>query len=352
MKSPIATAGTTRFEFVDALRGFAIVLVVLGHALQYGAADPDENALFRLIYAFHMPLFMFISGFVYSGAKRSVSEEVRLKSRSLLRPFLAWLPITYLWVSFGPTPMNAPDFALRVIAAPDAGGLWFLWVLYLINLMVLTCRQFAPRSAMVTAWGLWGVLSAIVLVRSEWNVLGLKLLCWHLPFFLLGMAFRKADGMSHLHPVSALVCGLLFFATLPLWVRTGPSPFSSYLGSLPGAASTLVVRSFSYLIAVLAILATFSLFNSLAQSIRLQTLSRLGRISLEIYATHIYFLAAAVAILASSPLPEQVRVALVFMTGLAGAICCTWAIKRNLTLASLMFGSRHAAPLPLAQSEG
>jgi hypothetical protein len=31
------------------------------------------------------------------------------------------------------------------------------------------------------------------------------------PFFLLGMAFRKSDGMSYLHPVSALVCGLLFF---------------------------------------------------------------------------------------------------------------------------------------------
>ena len=98
-----------------------------------------------------------------------------------------------------------------MIAAPDAGGLWFLWVLFLINLMVLTCRQLAPRSAMATAWGLWVVLSAIVLVRPEWNVLGLKLLCWHLPFFLLGMAFRKSDGMSYLHPVSALVCRLLFF---------------------------------------------------------------------------------------------------------------------------------------------
>ena len=73
MKVPTATAGTTRFEFVDALRGFAIVFVVIGHTLQYGAADPDENALFRLIYAFHMPLFMFISGFVFYGAKGSVS---------------------------------------------------------------------------------------------------------------------------------------------------------------------------------------------------------------------------------------------------------------------------------------
>jgi fucose 4-O-acetylase-like acetyltransferase len=70
--------------------------VVIGHALQYGAADPDENALFRLIYAFHMPLFMFISGFVFYGAKGSVSEEVHLKSRSLLLPFLSWLPITFV----------------------------------------------------------------------------------------------------------------------------------------------------------------------------------------------------------------------------------------------------------------
>lgn len=352
MKALTATLGATRFEFVDALRGFAIVLVVLGHALQYGAVDPDEKTLFRLIYAFHMPLFMFISGFVYSGAKRSVNEEVRLKSRSLLLPFLAWLPVTFVWVSLGPMPVTVQAFALRVLAAPDAGGLWFLWVLYLINLVVLASRQFSPRSAVATAWGLWAVLSALALVRPEWNVLGLKLLCWHLPFFLVGMAFRKVDGAARLRPTSTLVCGLLFLAALPLWVRTGSSPLSPYLDWLPITAATVVLRAFSYLIAFLAILATFGLFISLARRNYVQFFDSLGRISLEIYATHIYFLAAAVAILASSPLPEQARVTLVFITGLAGALCCTWVIKHSPALASVMFGSRRAASRPLAQREG
>ena len=101
-----------------------------------------------------------------------------------------------------------------------------------------------------------------------------------------------------------------------------------------------MVRAFSYLIVVLAILATFSLFNSLAQSIRLQTLSRLVRISLEIYATHIYFLAAAVSMFAPTNLPEKARVVLVFAISLAGALCCTWVIKFSSILAGLMFGSR------------
>ena len=349
--SPHPTAAP-RLDFIDALRGFAIAIVVLGHALQYTLAVPDDDPLYRLIYSFHMPLFMFISGFVYSGAKRSAYEELRLKSRSLLLPFICWLPVTFVWVSLGPMPVTAQAFVVRVLSAPDAGGLWFLWVLYLINLVMLFSRGFAAKSAMATAWGLWLILSAFAITRPEWNLLGLKLLCWHLPFFLVGITFRKANGVERLRPTFALACGLLFLTALPLWVRTGSSPLSPYLASLPSVGAMIALRAFSYLTASLAILATFSLFISLAHRIRLQTLSRLGRISLEIYATHIYFLAAAVAILASSPLPEQARVALVFITGLAGALCCTWAIKRNPTLASLMFGSRHAAPLPPAQSEG
>lgn len=340
-----------RLDFIDALRGLAIVLVVLGHALQYTLSAPDDAPVYRLIYSFHMPLFMFISGFVYSGAKRSAYEELRLKSQSLLLPFICWLPVTFIWVSLGSMPVTPQAFVVRVLSAPDAGGLWFLWVLYLMNLVMLLSRIFARKSSMAVAWGLWLILSALAIARPEWNLLGLKLLCWHLPFFLGGVAFRKAKVADHLRPTFALACGLLFLTALPLWVRTGSSPLSPYLASLPSPGEMIVLRAFSYLLGFLAILCSFGLFISLAHKVRLRALSWLGRISLEIYATHIYFLAAAVSILASSPLPEKARVPLVFITALAGALCCTWAIKRNSQLASLMFGSSHAAPLSLAQTK-
>lgn len=53
-----------RSTSVDLLKGYAIILVVLGHALQYNINNFDNNIVFRIIYSFHMPLFMFASGYV------------------------------------------------------------------------------------------------------------------------------------------------------------------------------------------------------------------------------------------------------------------------------------------------
>lgn len=43
-----------RLEFLDVARGCAILLVVLGHAIQYTVSDFNQHLLFRLIYAVHM----------------------------------------------------------------------------------------------------------------------------------------------------------------------------------------------------------------------------------------------------------------------------------------------------------
>lgn len=53
-----------RNVLLDVLKGFAIFLVVMGHAIQYNQVDFDTNPVFRFIYSFHMPLFMFVSGFI------------------------------------------------------------------------------------------------------------------------------------------------------------------------------------------------------------------------------------------------------------------------------------------------
>lgn len=47
-----------RLHYVDNLKGFLILLVVLGHCIQNTKIDFDHNIVFRYIYSFHMPLFM------------------------------------------------------------------------------------------------------------------------------------------------------------------------------------------------------------------------------------------------------------------------------------------------------
>ena len=330
-----------RLKYIDALRGFAIILVVIGHALQFGTENPDDNILFLLIYAFHMPLFMFISGFVYSGFTRSIPTELRYKIFSLLLPFLAWLPVTFLWTNVGSTPVSITSFVGAVIASPDAGGLWFLWLLFLINMVLLAGRSIVPEKPFPIVWGIWILVNIVALALPQSNFLGLKLLCWHLPFFLVGVHYRKRRLTSKLGWSACLAISVVFLVLQHYWVRIGSSPLAIYLSPFPAAAQMLLVRAFNYLIAFLGILSALSLFSSLYRVTTLVWLDRVGRISLEIYATHIYFLAATVTFVATWQAPLSLRVSTIFIGGLLGAILATWAIKQVPLLAYVLFGTRN-----------
>ncbi len=53
-----------RDSFFDALKGVLIFLVVLGHMLELNKATSDTSVvLWDFIYLFHMPLFIFVSGY-------------------------------------------------------------------------------------------------------------------------------------------------------------------------------------------------------------------------------------------------------------------------------------------------
>lgn len=54
-----------RIEWVDILKGIAIICVFIGHTTNdnYGNIS---GLLHMWIYSFHMPLFFFLSGYVFS----------------------------------------------------------------------------------------------------------------------------------------------------------------------------------------------------------------------------------------------------------------------------------------------
>lgn len=84
-----------RIESIDILRGFAIILVVLGHIVE--SNGQPNSILYNWIYSFHMPLFMCISGFVTRHSYQLNSEfnkghllYVYKKFRSIMVPYLVW----------------------------------------------------------------------------------------------------------------------------------------------------------------------------------------------------------------------------------------------------------------------
>lgn len=65
MANTAAVPGKPRRDYIDALKGLGIILVVWGHFSEYyRGTSPVFNGLFECIYLFHMPLFCLCSGMV------------------------------------------------------------------------------------------------------------------------------------------------------------------------------------------------------------------------------------------------------------------------------------------------
>ena len=81
-----------RINWLSVLQGWSMLLVVIGHVtLTNVFQDPETPVsaeIERIIYSFHMPLFMFISGFLFYltkiGRNKRYVETIGDKAKRLL----------------------------------------------------------------------------------------------------------------------------------------------------------------------------------------------------------------------------------------------------------------------------
>lgn len=132
---------------LDAVKGFAILLVMLGHCIVLnGLADPY---LYDAIAAVQMPLFMAVSGYLAGQKHGESGQKPDLKSRAktfgkrsvtYLVPFFVWMII----VSF---PHCLQELKTELFHLDY--GLWFLATLWIITLVHMIAAYFADYSAYV-----------------------------------------------------------------------------------------------------------------------------------------------------------------------------------------------------------
>ena len=81
-----------RIQSMDALKFFAIFLVIWGHSIQYLVpGNFCDKPLYRIIYSFHMPLFIAISGFFFvMTIKKGYFKLIKKRFIQLLLPVISW----------------------------------------------------------------------------------------------------------------------------------------------------------------------------------------------------------------------------------------------------------------------
>lgn len=139
-----------RLLWVDYAKGIGIFLVVLGHTIR-GIIDSKilESstlvvAVDRWIYAFHMPLFFFISGlFVYRSASKPLKDFVVDKLLVIAYPYLVWSVLqSVLQAVVSRYTNNSASLSdlWRIIYSPVL-QFWFLYVLFVILVVYAIARK-------------------------------------------------------------------------------------------------------------------------------------------------------------------------------------------------------------------
>ena len=138
----------TRFIWVDWAKVILIYLMVVAHAFPYAW----EN---HLIYAFHMPAFFILSGYLYH--QHSFSRTVKSFGIPILFYSLINFFVNFLYSKFKYGSFDTSDLIIRILVPfwangiiPEDrmiivfGGVWFLISLFLSRLLMGDISVFTP----------------------------------------------------------------------------------------------------------------------------------------------------------------------------------------------------------------
>lgn len=129
---------------IDVLKGIATLAVLLGHAIQRGLiVGYENNIIFKIIYSFHMPLFILLSGFSLSKYTKEYNKSF-LKKRfyRLIIPTIVWNYLIYFFKDFWFVGIRDfiifPDtffgYTKTLILHPDY-IIWFLYVVFICDMI-------------------------------------------------------------------------------------------------------------------------------------------------------------------------------------------------------------------------
>ena len=198
-----AATGDGRLLLPDILKGFAIVLVIVGHCIQetngmaYSSATLFfQNKVYQFIYSFHMPLFMLICGyFSYVGVSKA--KTVKDKALCIWKKVYTCLIPVYFWTAMeiaracyynskqdGWQFRFVPVFKAYLKLCPK--NFWFLWAV-LICFLVTFIIHFVFKDSFIV----YGSLYIVMFFLPDSN--NMNVYEFMLPFFVAGFLYKKYE---------------------------------------------------------------------------------------------------------------------------------------------------------------
>lgn len=337
----------SRLRVFDAMRGFSMLLVIMGHVMMLCGLEATDITLFGVIVTFNMPIFFLMSGYfaykpVAGWTPRKLGGNLRLKISALVVCTLVFYALLYYSRSQDPLGWIQKGF----------GSYWFTITLFEIFLTYYAAILIskALRRDLILPFMVSVALAGLVLMiwnpwseQHWWNVVGGSNYCLYMQYFTMGMLFKRYKNAFVRVLTDGRVAGLLMvvYVGLLCFMHSNMEQYGLIgriyrVFALPYTGVWMVISLF------LMAKEYFDRKNPVSDGLCL-----IGERSLEIYMIHYFFL---------PPMPfmhdwlapnSMVLFQLLISVGIALpiiGICIVLGsmIRKSGVLAELLFGVRRA----------
>jgi len=285
-----------RIEYIDAIRGFAILLVVMAHTIAWNYVDWHDVCLFnqsqsvnymtggavwQVIYSFHMALFFMVSGYLTGTSlvnAKNLWTRVKSKTIRLLIPYIGTFFLIYI--------------------VRGSYGYWFLLALYeMAVLWLLLSFVLNKINKQQSFWIDFLVLGFVYVALRVMTIL-IPMACWHINFgvfigyyipFCFGVLMKRHEFIEKIvRTPLCFSCCLIAFVVLFV---------CRYWTDYPQIYQ--IVSKIDFFFSILALLACAMIFHVFMNGInkKVETIfAYLGKVSMPIYILHNLFTIQIVAI--------------------------------------------------------
>lgn len=178
-----------RIDWIDALKGFAILTVVIGHCITDSLSSqtfPEYAALLQMmgdaIYSFHMPLFFMISGYVFYLTKSYRKWKTKVLDFSIV--YVIWSTLMWFSKYMMSGDVNHPVTIIDLVSIVYKPIMvyWYLYVLIILYAIV-SCLRWENVS-----WKLLGIsaIVAIIVKTIQLDIGVINNIAYHMFYFLAG----------------------------------------------------------------------------------------------------------------------------------------------------------------------
>ena len=281
-----------RNEFLDILKGVAIILVIIGHCIQYGSGSNYfsqemyySNGLFKFIYSFHMPIFMLISGYFYYFTIKKYSTKEIIKSRftNLLLPIFAFAIIKYLLNVILKLHMfnGVVSYVIRFFIICFS-NLWFLWAIFVCSLGVLLINKLFKDNIII--YGLIFIISFFIP-----DPIFLNLYKFMYPYFLTGYLINKYNKIGEVKSIVVnkkyfIITSVVYFLLLVLYNKNSYIYTTGHFILRDKAIFFLLNDIYRMIIGFIGSLFITMIMYFIYKKVKLNPLIYIGKKSLGIYA--------------------------------------------------------------------